>query len=181
MSGWRFWRREPSAAERSLAALQEAAAAPPPPAPPAVDPELAALEARASEADEHMTEVTGRIEALLAATPTDERGAFMLEVTTVSALADGTVRVSGGASDGTVAVGDLVGLVLLPPGAAESWSADSGALDPNDVAAMSQHLETLMRTSAGSATVVEWHPDEPALVLSGVDPAVVTVGSMVTR
>ncbi|MCW2815425.1 MAG: hypothetical protein JWN84_2880 [Nocardioides sp.] len=180
--GWKFWEREQTDAERSLAALQAGTPPAPAPAPPApVDPEAAALEELTARADAHMSEVTQRLEDLLASTPTEERGEYMLEVTAVSAGADGTVEVTGGATSGTVAPGAVVGLMLLPPEAAQSWSEDAGPFAHDDVPAMRRHLEILLRTTAASATVVAWRPDVPALVLSGVDPTAINVGSMVTR
>ncbi len=180
--GWKFWEREQTEAERSLADLQAGTAPAPTPPPPApVDPELAALEELTARADAHMSAVTQRIEDLLGPVPSDEHGTFMLEVTAVAAGADGTVELSGGATTGTVLPGAVVGLMLLPPEAAASWSADAGPFDPNDVAAMRRHLEILLRTSAQSATVVAWRPEVPAIVLSGIDPAAVTLGTMVTR
>lgn len=172
--GWKFWRREPSEAERSLAALQAQQAAPAPPAPPpAPEPPM---DPQQAEAMEHMRRVTAELEALIADdVPVAERGTFMLEVTSVEPGPDGTLVLGGGAYEGSVAPGQLVGLLVLPRGLAHADPSLSEAEGER------QLVEALLGARAVRATVVDWDDAGPRLVVSGPGLGEVTVGAMVTR
>ncbi|MFB9312561.1 hypothetical protein [Nocardioides plantarum] len=172
--GWKFWKREPTDAERSLAALQEQATVRTP-----TTPTDQPLTPREAEGMEHMNQVIRELEELMGpATPEGEAGHFMLEVTAVRAGADGAVVLTGGVHEGAVGPDDLVGLVVLAPGMAE--------IDPSLPAAelAEQQTQAWLGTRARTATVVSWcadGPDGPELALAGLAPSDVGVGSMVMR
>lgn len=183
--GWKFWKLKQTEAERSLAALQQQSTArstSPVPTTPTVAPPPGtqpSLTPREEEGMAHMDGVIRQLEDMVgAATPEGEAGRFMLEVTAVRAGADGDVVLVGGAHEGAVGPGDLVGLLVLPHGMATT--------DPTLPLEeqQRQHAEAWLGTRARSATVVSWRadsPDGPELVLSGLAPDDVSVGSMVTR
>lgn len=112
----------------------------------------------------HMEVVTRDLEAIAADVPAEERGSFMLEVAAVRDLEDGRVELVGGASQGAVSPGDVVGLMALPV-AATGLSDD----------------EALLGAQALPATVVTWTDTPPTLVVTGVGAADVGVGSMASR
>lgn len=165
--GWKFWKREQTEAEQSLAALQQQAAdaAPAPvPAPPEPAPEVALTPGQA-----HMEQVMLELGVIFAEVPREEQGRFMLEVAGIEEREDGTLLLTGGIHEGTVATAAVVGLMVVPADAADVGD------DPQE------QDEALLGVRARSATVVSWTAEPPSLVVSGLRAQDVTTGSMVTR
>lgn len=112
----------------------------------------------------HMEVVTRDLEAITVDVPAAERGSFVLEVAAVRDPGDDRVELVGGASQGAVDPGDVVGLTALP-------AAATGLSDD----------EALLGVRALPATVVTWTDAPPTLVVTGVSAADVGVGSMASR
>ncbi|MDO9456758.1 hypothetical protein [Nocardioides sp.] len=177
--GWKFWKREQTEAERSLAALQDqartraapAAASPPATAGPETDlsPEDAETLRRA---EEHLTDVAARFEGLV---PTGEEPGyepFSFEVTATRPGDGGTIVLSGGAHTGQVAPGDTVAVMVVPDA-----MKDPDAFD--DLESVRRQAELMLSLDPQAATVVSWRPESSELVVSGI--AAVTTGATVSR
>lgn len=180
--GWKFWKRDQTEAERSLADLQEQAGARTQSAPltrPDLEPAIGQPgppDPLMEQAEAHMLQVTADVEAILGPGLDPAREPeFMLEVTAVEPRPDGTVALRGGATEGTAAAEVVVAVLVLPVGTTHLEGDDD---DPETGRRLA---EALLGARAVRATVVSWDPTTTTLVVAGPGPDEITVGAMVSR